>query len=427
MSSVAKVYDAVVIGAGPGGYVAAIRLGQLGKKTLIIDRDADRLGGVCLNEGCIPSKALIRAAALYRRLQDGVGDLGIEIHGEVSFDPRRLQQYKQGVIDRLRTGIGQLLRRNKVEFLAGSARLTGAKTLQVEGPEGAVEVSADAIVVATGSSPIQLPFLPWSPRVIDSTAALNLAEVPPRVAVIGGGVIGLEIGTYFLNLGSELTVVEMLPQLLPGTDPDLVRVVARRLKQRGAAVHLNARALGAETGEAGVSLRFARKDGSEETVEVDYVLVAVGRRANSAGLGLEKLGVRLGDDGRIQVDDQQRSSLPTVFAIGDVVPGAWLAHKASKEGVVAAEVIAGMKTVADWKTIPGAIFTDPEVAIAGIGEVEAKERGIAVKVGKFPFAGSGRALVAGETDGFVKVIAAADDDRLLGVGIVGAEASDLIS
>ncbi len=425
MSNGPKKYDAAVIGAGPGGYPTAIRLAQLGKKTVIIDKKADFVGGVCLNWGCIPSKALIKAGSTFHKLQSGeLADLGIVVEGSVRFDPKKLQAFKKSVLDKLRGGIRTLLKSNKIDFVEGAAKLVGPKRIEVE---GAGIIEADAIVLATGSRPIELPFLKFDDRVIDSTGALALDAVPRRLAVIGGGVIGLEIGQFYQNVGSQLTVIELLPQLLPGTDPDLVRVVERVLKARGAKVHLEAKAKGAaRQADGSVGLTIEKKDGTEEVVAADYVLVCVGRRPNSENLGLEALGVKI-ERGFIQVDERQRTAAPSVYAIGDVTPGPQLAHKATKEGMIAAEVIAGRPTVRDWRCMPGAIFTDPEIATVGLTETEAKAAGRKVKVGKFMFAAIGRALAANESDGFAKVIADPDDDTLLGVGVAGAHASDLIS
>lgn len=419
----AKRYDAVVVGAGPGGYVCAIRLGQLGKKTLVID--AAKLGGVCLNWGCIPSKALIAAAELYWHAQHAES-MGIKIEGKIALDHAKLQAWKRDIVDRLGKGIAQLLTKNGVEVLMGRARFVASDRLEVDTKEGKVPVAFGAAVIATGSRSIEIPGFAFDRRgVLSSEEALDL-EGTRRIVVVGGGVIGLEIGTYLQKLGSELTVVELTPTLLPGTDPELVRVVERRLKKRGARVFLETKAVACERSKDELHVRIAPKDGKEETIVCDKVLVSVGRKPNSEDLGLDKAGVQTDKRGYVTSDGRLRTNVPNIYAIGDVSGVPFLAHKASKEGIIAAEVIAGHRAEKDHRAMPAATFTDPEIATVGLTEAEARAKGLDIKVGRFPFAASGRALVAQDTDGLVKVVADAKTDELLGVHIVGVDASNLI-
>ncbi len=413
--------EVLVIGAGPGGYVAAIRAAQLGKKVLVAERE--KLGGVCLNVGCVPSKALIHAAKVVKTIRQA-GAMGIEVSAP-RVDVAKLQAWKAGITDSLSNGVAQLFRANKVEHLAGSAVLTGPSTARVAPKDGpAVDVEFEHAILATGSRPVEIPGFCFDGRfVVDSTAALDLASVPKDLVVIGGGFIGLEIGNAYQTLGSNVTVVEMMGQLLPGQDPDLVRVVERHLKKAGMKIHTRAKAKSAGSGE----VAFELDGGKEERVHADVVLVSVGRRPNTDGLGLEAAGVALAEKGLVKVDRQLRTTNPRVFAIGDVVPGPALAHKASKEGMIAAAVIAGSAEEADWRALPWAVFTDPEIATVGLTEEQARAAGHDPVVGRFPFAASGRAKSTNEADGWVKVIADRKTDVLLGVHIVGPEASNLIA
>ena len=416
---------ACVIGAGPGGYVAAIRLAQMGVETVIVERDA--LGGVCLNWGCIPSKAYIGAAKLFDKIKTA-DEIGITTK-DLQVDLAKMKAWKSDVVKKLTGGIGDLLKRNGCRILMGDARFTAADTLEVTGgKDGTVIVKAEHFIVATGSRPFDLPTFPVDGKhIITSTEALDLEKVPESLLVLGGGVIGLEIGSYLAKFGTQITVVELSDQLLPGTDSDLVDVVARNLKKKKAAIHLKTKAVSATVKNGRVDVVVAKEDGKQETISVEKVLVSIGRKPNTGNLGLDKAGVKVSDRGFIDVDGQLRTSNPKIFAIGDCVGGALLAHKASKEGLVAAAVVAGEKDVYDVTAMPGAIFTDPEIASVGLSEAEAKKRGYDVKVGKFPYGALGRALAGRETDGVVKMIVDAKDDRILGVGIAGANASDLIA
>jgi dihydrolipoamide dehydrogenase len=418
--------DAIVIGAGPGGYVAGIRLGQLGKKALVVEKD--RPGGICLNVGCIPSKALINASKLYDKLRHG-SEIGI-LADNVRVDMPKMQQWKDEVVGKLTGGVRTLLKANGCDYRTGIAHLTGRNTVAVEG-QGAdagrnLTVEASAVVVATGSRPVEIPGFAFDgKRVVDSTGALAFAEVPGRLVVIGAGYIGMEIGTLYAKLGSKVVVVEALPTILPGTDPELVAVVARRLKKMGVETITGARARSwAERGDRATVTVETRS--GDVPIDADAILVAVGRRPNSEGLGLEALGVRI-DKGFIAVDRRQQTNVPGIYAIGDVAGQPMLAHKASKEAEVVAEVIAGRRAEMDVRTIPAVIFTDPEVATAGLAADEAESRGRKVRVGKFPFAALGRAIANHDTDGFVKVVVDAETSEVLGLQVVGNGAGDIIA
>jgi dihydrolipoamide dehydrogenase len=422
-------YDVAIIGAGPGGYVAAIRCGQLGLKTAIIDEG--RLGGVCLNIGCIPSKAIISAAKDFKHAAHGA-DKGLTF-ADPLVDMGKLVRWKQSVVDKLTGGVATLLKANKVEMVSGRATLTGPGSIDVGSGKDRRTIQAKRIIVATGSSTIEIPGFKFDEkRVVSSTGALELTEVPRHLVVIGGGVIGLELGCAYANLGSKVTVVEMMDQLVPGVDADIAKGLERILKRRGFAIHLKARAKEAKLNATGAKVTF-EANGAEQVIDCDYVLVSVGRRPNTKNLGMEKAGVKLDERGFVPTNLQKQTNVKEVYAIGDITHGPMLAHKASKEGIVAAEAIsASLKgtatgAAADWVTIPGVIFTDPEIATAGMTEAQAKAAGHTVKVGTFQVAGLGRALAAGETDGFYKVIADAKTDALLGVHILGPGASDLIS
>ncbi|MEQ1569818.1 MAG: dihydrolipoyl dehydrogenase [Myxococcota bacterium] len=416
-------YAAIVIGAGPGGYPCAIRLGQLGVKTLVIEKEY--WGGVCLNVGCIPSKALINASHRYQELKHA-DEMGFVVSGEVSVDMGKLQGWKQTVVDKLTGGVRTLLKQNKVDMLVGTAKLVDRGTVEVETPEGTRRITADQVVLATGSSPVEIPGFRFAdPRVLDSTKALALPEVPKRLVVIGGGYIGLEMCGVYSRLGTEVVVVEMMDQLLPGFDPDVVKVLERRMKKDGVKWHLKTKALGWEAAGDGIVVRVETPEGPA-SLPCDYVLVTVGRRPNTKNLGLEALGVEMAGP-FVKVDRRMATSIPGLFAIGDVVGNPMLAHKATHEGEVCAEVIAGKHVEFDAKTIPAVVFTDPEVATAGLTEPECAAKGLNVRVGKVPFAAIGKAIANNATEGFVKVIIDADTKLVLGVTIVGAHASDIIS
>lgn len=414
------MHDVIVIGAGPGGYVAAIRAGQLGLKTAIVEEG--ELGGVCLNVGCIPSKAIISTGKRVKQSKET--DRGIS-YGDVKVDMKAVIAHKDGVVKKLTGGVGGLLKGNKVEIIKGRAAFTGKDTIDV----GGKTYKAKHFIVATGSSTIEIPGFKFDEkRVLSSTGALELQEVPKKLVVIGGGVIGLELAGAYHNLGTEeITVIEMMDGLVPGVDLEVAKTLERACKKKKWNLHFGARAKSATPSAKGVNVVFEGKKG-EVTIDADHCLVSVGRRPNTKDIGLEKAGVKTDDRGFIVTDAQGRSNVPTIFAIGDITHGPMLAHKASKEGIVAAEAISGDKGAAkDFATIPGVIFTDPEIATAGLSEEQAKAEGIPIKVGKFNVGGLGKALADGETDGFFKVIGCAKSDRIVGVHIIGPHASDLIS
>ena len=420
-----KVFDAIVIGGGPGGYPCAIRLGQLKQKVAIIEKD--EVGGVCLNWGCVPSKALITASHTYEKTKHGE-TIGL-FADNVRIDPVKMQEWKAGIVKKLTSGVTALFKSNGAELIRGTARVTGVNTVEVTNKEGQKEtLEAKSIVVATGSSTIEIPSFKFDAKqIIGAKEAVSLKEIPKRLLVIGGGVIGLELGTVYQKLGSELTVIEATAGLLPGVDPDLTAVVEKKLVKAGVKIFKNAKALGYEKNKDGsIAVKVDLGEGKFDTMVCDVVLVAVGMRPNGAGLGLEEIGVKV-ERGFVPSDQFGRTNVPSIFAIGDVTGQPMLAHKATKEGEVVAEVIAGHKAAKDWVSIPAAIFTDPEIATAGINEMQAKEKGLDIKIGKFPYAALGRAMAITETDGFFKIVSDRQTHEVLGVHIVGAEASDLIS
>jgi len=419
-----KSYDAVVIGAGPGGYVCAIRLGQLKQRVLCVEKDEP--GGICLNWGCVPSKALISASHTYEKAKTGAV-MGILADG-IRVDVNRMQDWKDGIVKKLTGGVRGLLKGNGAELMAGEARVVGPNRVEVKLKDGSVEVvEARAIVVATGSSTIEIPAFKFDGKqIIGAKEAVSLRQIPHRLLVIGGGVIGLELGTVYQKLGAEVTVVEATAGLLPGIDPELTAVVEKKFVKHGGKVLKSTKASGYERDKDGVLAVRVETAAGHDTVMADCVLVAVGMRPNGANLGLEEVGVKV-ERGFVPTDSVGRTNIPSIFAIGDVSGVPMLAHKASKEGEVVAEVIAGHKAAKDWVSIPAAVFTDPEIAVAGLTEQQAKEKGIDVKIGKFPFAALGRAMAVNETDGFFKIVSDKKTHEVLGVHIVGPEASNLIS
>jgi dihydrolipoamide dehydrogenase len=418
----ARKYDAVVIGAGPAGYVAAIRLGQLGRRTALVERD--ELGGTCLNWGCIPSKALIAAANLLDELR-GAAERGLI--GELRLDVAKLREFKDGVVRKLVGGVGAIERGNGVDVIKGSAAFSGPTTVEVDTGSGRIGLEAPAFLVATGAKAIDLPGFAVDGRdVWGAREALALTEVPRRLAVIGGGVVGAELGTAYAKLGSQVTFIEAQPTLLGICDPEAVRLVLRGFRQRGVAVKVSARARGYERGPDGLVLRVEAQ-GGEESLTMDKVLVAVGFRPSAEGLGLERLGVRFDERGFVATDEHFRTNVPSIHAVGDLAGPPLLAHKASREGELAAEAIAGAAGTRRWKAVPSAVFTDPEIAHVGLLEAEAQAAGVDVTVGKFPFGALGRAVAMGRDEGFVKVIAERASRRILGVSMAGAEVSNLLA
>ncbi len=420
-----KTYDAIVIGGGPGGYVCAIRLGQLKQKVLCVEKD--EVGGVCLNWGCVPSKAIIATSHTFEKVKGGA-TFGL-MTDNPRIDANKLQDWKDGIVKKLTGGVRGLFKGNGVELLYGEARITGPKTITVKTREGTTETieATKGIVVATGSSTIEIPSFKFDgKKVIGAKEAVSLREIPKRLLIIGGGIIGMELGGAYQHLGSELIVVEMLPTVLTGVDADIAAVVERAYTKHGAKILKNAKALGYEPQKDGSLAVRVEVGGKTETLVADVVIVAVGMRPMGAGLGLEELGVKV-EKGFVPTDNLGRTSVPGIYAIGDVSSLPMLAHKASKEGEVVAEVIAGHKAAKDWVAMPAAIFTDPEIATVGLGEEQAKAKGLDVRIGKFPFSALGRAMAVNETDGFIKVVSDRATHEILGFHIVGPEATDLIS
>jgi len=413
----------VVLGAGPGGYAAAFRAADLGLDVILVER-RPRLGGVCLNVGCIPSKALLHAA----RVMDEARSMSQ--HGIVFDPPRidldRLRGWKDGIIERLTTGLGGLARQRKVAVLHGTGRFIAPDRLEVSADDGSVTVVGfEQCIVAAGSEPVRLPGWPDDPRIMDSTGALELTDIPGRLLVVGGGIIGLEMACVYEALGSQVTVVELGPALMPGCDRDLVKPLEKRIRARYAQILTSTRVEGVEVREHALEVRFTG-DGAPATAEFDKVLVAVGRVPSGRQLGLEAAGLEPDERGFIQVDRQQRTGAHRIFAIGDIVGQPMLAHKATHEGKVAAEAVAGLKSFFDARVIPSVAYTDPEVAWVGLTETAAREQGIEVGKGVFPWAASGRSLAIGRDEGFTKLLFDPTTHRVLGGGIVGSNAGDLI-
>ncbi len=423
VGSVSRGCQVVVIGAGPGGYVAALRLAQLGKDVILIDK-GPRLGGVCLNVGCIPSKALIHAADLAYEVRQGE-KMGLSVDG-LRVDLPKMVEWKDGIVERLTGGVEFLCSKNGVEVVVGSARFTSDRSLEVAGEDGVLEVQFESAVIATGSSAMQLPNLPFDgERVIGSTEALSLQKIPERLVVVGAGYIGLELGTVYAKLGSDVTIVEFLPEILPGLDRDAAKALQRRLKKLKIKLLLKHRAVSYDDGEDPALVAIGPDD-QEIRIPADLVMMSVGRVPRSADLGLEEIGVATDDKGFITVDDRQQTSAPGIYAIGDVAGGLLLAHKAYQEAKVAAEVIAGEPAAFDNVAIPAVVYTDPEVAWTGLTEAEAVEQGYEVVTGIFNFKASGRAMTLEATDGFVKAVADAETKQLLGVVAVGRGVSEFI-
>lgn len=414
--------DTIVIGAGPGGYVAAIRAAQLGQKVTIVEKG--ELGGVCLNVGCIPSKALLHVSHVFQEAQhsDNLGIIAKDV--ELKFD--KVQDFKKSVVNKLTGGVEGLLKGNKVEIVKGEAYFHDSNSLRVMDEKSAQTYNFKNAIIATGSRPIEIPNFKFGERVIDSTGALNLQEAPKKLVVVGGGYIGSELGTAFANFGTEVTILEGAKDILGGFEKQMTQPVKKKMKEKGIEIVTEAMAKSAEETADGVKVTYEAK-GEEKSIEADYVLVTVGRRPNTDEMGLEELGLKFADRGLLEVDDQSRTSIKNIFAIGDIVPGLPLAHKASYEGKVAAEAISGEKSAVDYIGMPAVCFTEPELATVGYNEAQAKEEGLDYKASKFPYAANGRALSLDDTTGFVKLLTLKEDGNLIGAQVVGTGASDIIA
>ena len=416
-------FDVIIIGGGPGGYVCAIRAAQLGMRVACVERRAT-LGGTCLNIGCIPSKALLQSSENFDEVSHHYKDHGILVEG-IKLDLARMQARKGEVVSANVKGVEFLFKKNKVTWLKGTAKVTAPGTVEVDG----TTYQAKSIVVATGSESIPLPGVDVDEkRIVTSTGALELDQVPERLVVIGGGYIGLELGSVWLRLGAKVTVVEYLDRLVPGMDAEVGKQFERTLGKQGMTFRLGMKVIGADASGNAVKLSVEpAKGGEAETIEADVVLVAIGRRAYTAGLGLAEIGVTLDDRGRVVVDDHWATNVPGVYAIGDVIAGPMLAHKAEEEGVALAERLVGQAGHVNYGVIPGVVYTWPEVASVGLTEDALKAAGAKYKVGKFPFTANGRARAMGSTEGFVKIIAEPETDRILGAHIIGPDAGTLIA
>jgi dihydrolipoamide dehydrogenase len=414
-------YDLIVLGGGPGGYVGAIRAAQLGMKVACVEKET-ALGGTCLRVGCIPSKALLDSSELYEQIKHKAETHGIGVK-DLSIDVGAMLKRKDGVVSQLTKGIEGLFKKNKIDWIRGFGRLAGSDTVEVDGKDGKRTLKAKNILLATGSVPVELPFLKFDhERVIDSTGALSIPRVPEHLVVVGGGVIGLELGSVWLRLGAKVTVLEMLPTILPGMDAEIVKQADRILKKQGFDIRTKTKVTGAEREGDKVTVAVEGAD----AIEADYVLVAVGRRAYTDGMGFEDAGVKL-ERGVVQVDERYHTGVGNIYAIGDAIGGRMLAHKAEEEGIAAVENIAGKHGHVNYDAVANVVYTWPEIASVGMTEEEAKQKGVEYKVGKFPFLANGRAKAMGETDGMVKILADAKTDRMLGAHILGPRASDLIA
>ena len=418
-----ETYDLVVIGAGPGGYVCAIRAAQLGMKVACVEKRAT-LGGTCLNVGCIPSKALLQASEKFHEASHGLAAFGVKV-GKVELDLAAMMAHKAKTVDANVKGVEFLFKKNKVEWVKGAARVAGPGRVAV----GERMLETRAIVIATGSEVAPLRGIEIDEkRIVSSTGALDLPVVPKTMAVIGGGVIGLEMASVWQRLGAKVTVIEFLDRILPGMDGEVSKQTQRILARQGLEFRLSTKVSAAQTGDAGVTLTLEPAAGGDRSeLAVDIVLVAVGRRPHVEGLGLKEAGVALDDKGRIATDAHFRTSVEGIYAIGDAIAGPMLAHKAEDEGVAVAEILAGQKPHVNYDAIPGVVYTWPEIAAVGATEEQLKQSGVAYRVGKFPFTANGRARAMNMTDGFVKILADKATDRVLGVHIVGPNAGDLIA
>jgi dihydrolipoamide dehydrogenase len=420
-------FDVTIIGSGPGGYVSAIRCAQLGFKTAIIEKYAT-LGGTCLNVGCIPSKALLASSHHYEELQH-FADHGIEVSGEVKVNLEKMIARKQAVVDQTSGGVKFLMDKNNITVFNGLGSFESATSVKVTNADGSSEIiESKNIIIATGSKPSNLPFIKLDKdRIITSTEALKLKEVPKHLVIIGGGVIGIELGQVYLRLGAQVSVVEFMDRIIPGMDGALSKELTKVLKKQGMKFYTSHKVQSVDNAKNVVTVKAENTKGEIITFEGDYALVSVGRRPYTDGLNAEKAGVKITDKGQIEVNNHLQTSAANIYAIGDVVRGAMLAHKAEEEGVMVAEIIAGQKPHIDYNLIPGVVYTWPEVAAVGKTEEQLKADGVAYKAGSFPFKALGRARAGGDTDGFVKILADAKTDEVLGVHMIGARCADLIA
>ncbi|HYH37262.1 MAG TPA: dihydrolipoyl dehydrogenase [Azospirillum sp.] len=422
-----STYDVVVIGGGPGGYVCAIRAAQLGFKVACVEKRA-ALGGTCLNVGCIPSKALLTASEKFEEAKHGLAKFGVKVGG-VELDLPGMMKHKDEVVKSNTGGVEFLFKKNKIDWIKGAGTITAKDTVSVDANGGTTLKATKAIVIATGSEVTPLPGIEIDEqKIVSSTGALALPEVPKRLVVIGGGVIGLELGSVWGRLGAQVTVVEFLDRILPGMDGEVSKQMQRILAKQGMTFKLGAKVTGAKTTNTGVALTVEpAKGGDAETLEADAVLVAIGRRPHTQGLGLENVGVEMDPRGRVKTDRHFQTNVPGIYAIGDVVEGPMLAHKAEDEGVALAEILAGQAGHVNYDVIPGVVYTWPEVASVGKGEEDLKAAGIAYKAGKFPFTANGRARAINSTEGFVKILADARTDKVLGVHMIGPNVSEMVA
>ncbi|UOK41535.1 MULTISPECIES: dihydrolipoyl dehydrogenase [Flavobacterium] len=420
-------FDVVIIGSGPGGYVAAIRCAQLGMKTAIIEKYST-LGGTCLNVGCIPSKALLASSHHYEELQH-FADHGIEVSGDVKVNLEKMIARKQAVVDQTSGGVKYLMDKNNITVYNGVGSFENATTINVTKADGSVEkIEAKNTIIATGSKPSSLPFIKIDKeRIITSTEALKLPKVPEHLVIIGGGVIGLELGQVYLRLGAKVSVVEFMDRIIPGMDGGLSKELTKVLKKQGMKFYTSHKVQAVDRAGEGVVVKAENAKGEIITLEGDYALVSVGRRPYTDGLNAEKAGVKITERGQVEVNDHLQTSASNIYAIGDVVRGAMLAHKAEEEGVMVAEYLSGQKPHIDYNLIPGVVYTWPEVAAVGKTEEQLKEAGVAYKSGSFPFKALGRARASADIEGFVKILADAKTDEVLGIHMIGARAADLIA
>ena len=420
-------FDVVIIGSGPGGYVAAIRCAQLGLKTAIIEKYST-LGGTCLNVGCIPSKAMLASSHHYSEIAH-FADHGIEIAGEVKVNLEKMIARKQAIVDQTSGGVKFLMDKNKITVFEGTGSFVDATHVAVaKADETSETLEAKNIIIATGSKPSSLPFIKIDKeRIITSTEALKLTEVPKHLIIIGGGVIGIELGQVYLRLGSQVSVVEFMDRIIPGMDASLSKELTKVLKKQGMKFYLSHKVKSVERNGDIVAVQAENAKGETITLEGNYSLVSVGRRPFTDGLNADKAGVNITDKGQVEVNDHLQTNVPNIYAIGDVVRGAMLAHKAEEEGTMVAEILAGQKPHIDYNLIPGVVYTWPEVAAVGQTEEQLKATGVEYKVGSFPFKALGRARASGDLDGFVKILADAKTDEVLGVHMIGARTADLIA